>query len=204
MAEVFPLDGFEKIGLRIVSGVITARSRGGLVVVGRSEEARWAGTFTTDKLRSPQWHGLMAFLTDCVDRNLRVDFIHPRHVVPAGYNLGTWPVVADPSLVAVTHRRAIVVSGLTIGVVLKRGTRFSLMQGGLICHRVIAVDTVVASGVAQSLQLTPRLPIGLFSAGAIVRFKNPPVRLAIVPDSFSDEEAYAPTPITFGTEEALA
>lgn len=203
MAETFPISGFERIGLQVVSGIKSVRTRGGLVITGRAVEPRWTGRFTTDKLDIDEWRDLAAFLTDCVDRNLRVDFIHPRHVVPAGYTLESWPVLVDPVLVSVTNRRLIIASGLTLGVVLQRGVRVSLMQSGLICHRMIAADTVVTSTVAQALPLTPRLPIGVFTADALVRFKQPPIRLAIVPDSYVLDEEFNQTPISFDTEEAL-
>jgi len=202
-AEIFPIAGFERIGLRVVSGVVTARDRGGMIVTGRRSEPRWAGSFTTDKLHPAEWADLVALLDDCVDRNLRVDFIHPRYALPRFYTLDTWPLAADPLLVSVTDRRHIVVKNLTVGLVLKRGDRFTLIQDELRCYRKVAVDTVVTSAIAQTLQLTPRLPLGLFAANAVVRFKNPPIRLAIVPDSYQAEEEYSPTPITFDTEEAL-
>ncbi|HTM77010.1 MAG TPA: hypothetical protein VL133_05225, partial [Devosia sp.] len=187
-AETFPIPGFERIGLRVISGVVTARDRGGMIVTGRRAEPRWAGSFTTDKLTRDDWADLVALLDDCVDRNLRVDFIHPLFKVPRSYTLDTWPLAADPVLVAVTDRRHIVVSDLTVGLVLKRGDRLTLIQDELRCYRKIAVDTVVTSAIAQTLQLTPRIPAGLFAAGSIVRFKYPPIRLAIVPDSYQAEE----------------
>lgn len=202
-AETFPIPGFERIGLRVVSGVVTARDRGGMIVTGRRAEPRWAGPFTTDKLSRNEWADLFALLDDCVDRNLRVDFIHPLYAVPRSYTLDTWPLAADPVLVSATDRRHIMVSGLTVGLMLKRGDRLTLMQDDLRCYRKIAVDTVVTSAIAQTLQLTPRIPSGLFAAGSIVRLKNPPIRLAIVPDSYAQDEEYSPTPVTFETEEAL-
>lgn len=203
MAETFPLAGFERIGLRVVSGVVTRRDLGGMLITRRKFEPYWAGPFTTDKLRPAAWSDLVAFLDSCVERNLRVDFIHPRHAVPRDYTVASWPLALDPALVSVTHGREIVVSGLEVGMTLKRGDRLTLMQGELRCYRRLPADVTVASAIAQALPIGPRLPLGVFTAGAGVRFLNPPVRLAIVPDSYQDDEIYQPTAITFETEEAL-
>lgn len=203
MAETFPVTGFSRIGVRIRSGVVTARTTGGLLVTGRRHEPHWAGPFTTGPLEPAEWSALAAFLEDCVDRNLRVDFVHPRHAVPRAYTPASWPMIGDAELEAVTDLRTIVVSGLALGLNLRRGDRLSLMQGELVCHRKMAADVVVSSITAQTLALTPRIPMGIFAAGAAVRLRNPPLRLAIVPDSSRDEEVFAQTPMTFETEEAL-
>ncbi|MBN9335621.1 hypothetical protein [Devosia sp.] len=203
MAVAFPFSGFDRIGLRIRSGIAHKRDRGGLLLTQRTVEPYWAGPFTTGKLTPAAWSNLVAFLSDCVDRNLRVDFVHPRHEVPRAYTLATWPLFADPVLVSVTHGREIVVSGLQVGMELKRGDRFTLMQGEQRCYRSLAADLVVASAISQAIPLTPRMPLGIFAAGALVRFKMPPVRLAVVADSFQDDEVYAPSSLTFEAEEAL-
>ena len=204
MAEVFPWAGFESIGVRIRSGIAMSRDRGGLLLTRRQVEPHWAGSLTTGKLTVAEHVDGVAFLVDCVDRNLRVDFIHPRFRVPRSYTLASWPLVSDPLLVSVTNGRQIVVSGLQVGMSLKRGDRFTLMQGELRCHRQLAADVVVASTTNQTITLTPRMPLGLFAAGAAVRFKDPMLRLGIVPDSFTTEEVYQQTPLSFETQEALA
>lgn len=203
MAETFPLSGFERIGLRVQSGLATKRDRGGLLLTSRRYEAYWAGSFTTDKLLPGAWADLVAFLDTCVSRNLRVDFVHPRHAVPRAYTAATWPLGGDQALVSVTNRYQVVVSGLQVGMTLKRGDRLSFLQSGSVCYRRLTADVVVSSTTAQSLAIEPRLPLGVFTAGAAVRFRNPPVRLAIVPDSYDADEVYAPSPISFDTQEAL-
>lgn len=196
--------GFGRIGLRIVSGITTRRDRRGLLITGRRNEPYWAGPFTTDRLDPDMWSIVTAFLDNCVDRNLRVDFVHPRRAIPRAYTMGSWPLVADPIVTAVTHGRQIVASGLQVGMTLKRGDRLTIMQGDLRCYRRLENDLVVASAVSQALPISPRIPLGVFTPGAAVRFKNPPVRLAIVPDSYPQDEVYEQTAITFETEEALA
>jgi hypothetical protein len=203
MAETFPVSGFKRIGLRVRSGIASTRDRGGLLITTRRAEPYWAGSFTTDELDHAAWSDLIALLDDCVDRNLRVDFVHPRHAVPRAYTPTSWPLSDDPTLVSVTHGRQIVVLGLSIGMELKRGDRLTVMQGELRCYRRLAADVTVSSGIAQALPISPRLPLGVFTPGADVRFRNPPVRLAIVPDSYPDEEIYQQSAITFETEEAL-
>lgn len=203
MAETFPFPFFERIGLRIQPGIAHKRDRGGMLITQRRLEPYWAGQFTTDKLAPAAWADLIAFLDNCVDRNLRVDFVHPRFALPRAFTEATWPLFADPLLVSITHGREIVVSGLQAGMQLKRGDRLSLMQGELRCYRSLAADVLVSSSISQALPLTPRMPLGLFAAGAAVRFKAPPVRLAIVPGSYQDDEVARQFPVTFETEEAL-
>ena len=204
MAETLPLPGFDKIGIRIVSGIAQRRDRGGTLITRRRNMPFWAGPITSDKLFPRDRADYVAFLDNCVSRNLRIDFVHPRFQTPAAYTLATWPLVVDPTLASVTHGHQIVVAGLQLGMQLKRGDRLTLVQGELRCCRPLSADLVVASTTAQALPLSARIPLGVFTAGALVRFRLPPIRLAVVADSYQDEEVYAPTPITAEFEEALA
>lgn len=203
MAVAFPRPAFERIGLRIQPGIAHARDRGGMLLTQRRVEPYWAGPFTTGKLSVAEWADLIAFLDDCVDRNLRVDFVHPRFALPRAYTPATWPLLADPLLVSVTHGREIRVSGLEVGMTFKRGDRFTIMQGELRCYRRLSADLVVASTISQALPISPRMPLGVFAPGAAVRFAAPPVRLGIVPGSYQDDEVAQQFPVKFETEEAL-
>lgn len=202
MAEVFPV-GFASIDLQVQDGTAFGRTIAGLVMTGRRHQPYWAGSFSTDSLSFDEWSDLTTMLGDCIENNLRVDFVHPRFALPRQYTAANWPVVGDPVLVSITNPRAIVVSGLTVGLQLKRGDRLTLMQGDLRCYRKIRSDLVVTSGIAQTLPLSPRLPPGVFAAGAVVRMQNPAIRLAIVPDSLDAVEKYSEQPVSFDVAEAL-
>jgi len=107
-----------------------------------------------------------------------------------------------------TDLRSIAVAGLVVGMTLKRGDRLCLIQGSgddeLVCYRWLAADVTVASTIAQALLVAPRLPIGIFAEDAIVRFKDPFCRLAVVPGTLSNalSDDYLTT-LAFEVEEAL-
>ncbi|HEV7345784.1 MAG TPA: hypothetical protein VGN60_09170 [Devosia sp.] len=185
------------------SGIASQRSRGGLLLTQRVVEPGWRGRFATDFLEQAEHQDLAAFVVDVVDRNERIDFVHPRYARPRAYLGGVWPLATDPQLVSVTHGREIVVQGLEVGMQLLRGDRLTIMQGELRCYRAIQADLVVSSSISQALPISPRVPVGLFAAAALVRFVDPAVRLAIVPDSYDIEESARPGPISFEVEEAL-
>lgn len=202
MAEMFPV-AFARILLKVSSGLAFGRDRDVLLLNARKHEPHWIGSFQTGDLSPEEYADFSAFLTDLVDTNGRVDFVHPRFAVPRTYTQASWPAAADAVLTALTDLRHIVVSGLPVSTVLKRGDRLTLIQGELRCYRSIAQDVVVSSAIAQTLRISPRLPLGVFVAGAAVRFKLPPIRLAVVPDSYEPDETSRPSPISFDVMEAL-
>jgi hypothetical protein len=201
-----PAYAFTALSLAPDLGIGFARSQGGLLITSRSSDPYWKGTMTTGALEvSPINHhaDFMAFLCRCVDLNMRVDFVHPRHRVPQAYTFSNWPMAGNASLVGVTNLRTIVVSDLTPGIVLKRGDRISLGQGNLLCHRWIAADVTVSSAISQTLELTPRLPMGVFASGASIVLKDPKMRVMIIPGSWQAAEAGGPTPISFDVSESF-
>jgi hypothetical protein len=211
MAETFPAYSLTNLQLDPDLGITVARSEGGMIVTSRRADPSWTGQMTTRPLAADpinEHADFRAFLSRCADLNLSIDFVHPRHVVPRSYTIATWPLVTDCSLVSISDLNHIVVSGLTVGVQLKRGDRLSLQQTNVdstvsIAHRWVAVDVTSASATAQAIEVTPRLPMGVFAASATVKFKNPPVRLRVIPGSWDDAEAGGPTAISFQVSEAL-
>ena len=198
---------FTSIDVDTDLGTKFARSEGGLIITSRRSDPFWAGPMTTQPLTG--WHddnqhaAFRAFLTDCVDRNMRVDFIHPRHRLPGAYSLDTWPMAGDARLVSVPNLRTILVADLVVGMILRQGDRISITQGDVVVHRWIASDTLVSSTLSQALPLTPRLPIGVLEADAVVVLKDPKMRFMIVPGSWKADEVANPTPITFEVSESL-
>lgn len=202
-----PAYAFTSLGVGSEVGSAYARSEGGLFVTSRKADPFWNGPMTTQPLQG--WQGnnqhadFLAFLTNCVDRNLRVDFVHPRHRLPSAYTDDTWPMAGDASLNAVTDAWTINAAGLSTGLILKRGDRLSVLQGDLVVHRWVAANLVVSSAISQNIQLTPRLPIGVLAADAVVVLRDPKMRFMIVPGSWDGEEVANPSPITFEVSEAL-
>lgn len=202
-----PAYAFTTLGVQAALGVTVARSEGGLVVTSRQGDPFWSGPMTTRPLQG--WKGnneyadFLAFLTDCVDRHLRVDFVHPRHRLPSAYTAETWPMGGNADLVDTPDLRAVTLSGLALGLILKRGDRLSILQDDIVVHRWIAADTVVSSTTSQHLPLTPRLPIGVLAPSATVVLEDPKMRFMVVAGSWNTEEVANPAPITFDVMEAL-
>lgn len=207
MPVLMPNVGVSRIGVLPDLGVVGARSEGGLIITSRKSDPFWTGKLTTAKLEP--WRGnnrharMLAFLSDCVDRNLRVDWVHPRHDYPGSYTADTWPMLGDGSLNDIVDARTLDVQGLVAGMVLARGDRIAVLQGDIVVHRWVAEDVVVDSAISQAVPVTPRLPVGLLAPSATVRLANPPLRFMIVPGSWDTDEAHEPTSISFDVAEAL-
>ncbi len=199
--------GSAKIGVLPDLGVASARSEGGLVVTSRKSDPFWSGSLTTIKLEP--WQGgnrhaqFLAFLSRCVDLNLRVDWVPPRHRLPGAYTAQTWPLIGDCSLVDVPDQRTLRVGGMQAGLVLSAGDRVAVLQGDSVVHRWVAEDVIVSSAIAQNIAVTPRLPIGLLAPAAVVKLKDPVLRFMVEPGSWDTHEASEPTAITFSVMEAV-
>jgi len=202
-----PAYAFTEIEVDPDLGISSARSEGGLIVTSRRADPFWSGPMTTRPLSSQgernEHADFRAFLSRCVDENLRVDFVHPVHRFPHAYTEATWPMAGNAELASVPNLRTVVLRDLVVGMALQRGDRLSIIQGDLVCHRWIAADLTVTSAISQAIPITPRLPIGVFAAGAVVLLKDPKMRFMIVAGSWSDKEVAAPTSITFEVEESL-
>lgn len=189
MAESLPFN-LRATKLGIVSGLAFGRDEGGLIINSRHVEPYWSGVLTTPPLTRAERIEALAFLDDCVDRNLRVDVIHPSYRYPIGYTSADWPMgVADADLGSVTNLRTIGVSGMTVGIVLRKGSRLCLIQGDTVCYRKVVSTVTVSSTIAQSISIGPRLPPGVFTVGATVRFANPFLRSMVVPESWDPDES---------------
>lgn len=199
----FPF-GFSAISLKVDSGLAFVRRRKAVLLTARRSDPVWVGRFSTGDLSPAEFAAAHAFITDAVERHDRIDFVHPRFAVPKAYTLTSWPLAGDAELAAVTDLYNITVSGLEIGTMLAAGDRLAVIQGGITCYRELARPVVVSSAISQALRVTPRLPIGVFAAGAAVRFKNPAVRLAIEPDSYDLDEASQWGSLTIQAVEALS
>jgi hypothetical protein len=202
-----PAYAFSSLSVMPDLGISSERSEGGLIITSHRSDPHWQGPMTTVKLgRSAgvnQHADFLAFLSRCVDLNMRVDFVHPLHQLPVSYTLANWPMLDNAELVTVPDLRHIVVRALPMGLALKRGDRLSILQGNVVCHRWIAADVIVSSAITQSLELTPRLPLGVLAAGAAVVLRQPKMRVMIVPGSWDTSEAKEPSTVTFEVSESL-
>lgn len=204
MAETFPVD-FARIDLVPEPGRIYARERRGLIVQARGGvEPYWSGRLETGELEFDEYADLYGALWDAVERNLRFDFVLPRFACPRAYTPATWPLVANPTIEAVTDLLTLSIAGLEVGMTLKRGDRFTIMSGALRCYRMVAADVTVSSATAQALPIRPRLPIGVFAPTDELKFIDPPVRLAVIADTIDMPEEYRPLPVSFEVMESLA
>ncbi len=202
MAETFPFT-VRATRLGIVSGLAFSRDEGGLNISSRHVEPHWSGNFTTPPLTRAARIEALALLDDWVDMNRRVDFVHPLYQYPVGYDADTWPMSGDASVDAVTDLRNIVVTGLTAGTVLRVGSRLTIIEDGVICYRKVTTLVASAAASAQSINIGPRIPPGLFSSSATVRFENPYVRMMVIPDSWDADESIDDEPLTFEMVESL-
>lgn len=202
MAETFPWP-LKATRLTTLLNINFGRDLGGLGLSGRTADAYWRGALTTPALSILDRQKALADLTYWADMNKRISFVHPQYLYPAGYDAATWPLATNPVVTAITDRRHIVVMGLVVGMVLPRGTRFTLIQDDLRCYRSLPVDVVVASATAQTLPVSPRLPLGVFAPNCRISFVSPEVRLAIVPDSWSPDEDIDLLPLSFDVSETL-
>lgn len=175
----------------------------GLVITSVYRDPVWQGEFVTPPLDAEDRGELLAWLDDCVDRNLRVDYVHPLYKYPAGYKESTWPLVSDPTLSAVVNQRQITVAGLSDTLTLPKGTRLSIIQGNRVCYRRLAAAVAAPSSISETIEITPRIPLGVFAPSALVRFERPFVRMMVIPDSWDSTEDIEATPVAFSMVESL-
>jgi len=143
----------------------------------------WAGEITTVALENNELAEWEAFIQDCVDRNLSIDFLHPLHRCPSAYNPSSYPGSGTGSVTSIVDGRTIEVSGLATGLVLRKGDRLSIEQDDRVMHYMVGEAKTLGSS-PEDIVITPRLREGLFTTGATVRFLNPKMRLKITPNSY--------------------
>ena len=204
MAVSLPQGGFSELdGFLPDLGIASAVTLGGIVITSRSADPVVRGRQTTGKLDLDERRDYEAFLIDCADRHMRVDFVHPRHRVPRSYTADTLPFDGLGDVTGFADLRSATVSDLYVGLVLKRGDPIGFEQSGMKLKRWLQSDLVVSSATAQVLPITPRLPIGVFTSGAVVRLLDPVLRYIIVPGSISGAERYERTALSWNFVEVL-
>lgn len=204
MAVSLPDGGFSELdGFLPDLGIASAMTIGGIVITSRSADPVVRGRQATGKLDLDERRDYEAFLIDCADRHLRVDFVHPRHRVPRAYTPDTLPFDGLGTVTGFPDLRTATVSGLHVGLVMKRGDPVGFEQAGMKLKRWLQSDLIVSSATAENLPVAPRLPIGVFSTGAVVRLLDPVLRYVIVPGSIGGPERYERTALSWDFVEVL-
>lgn len=185
----FPTSDFYEVDLQPDFFIATSRSRGNESSEVRYADPLWGGRLTTTVLSAKQLKQWEAFISQCSDEFVTVDFVDPSFRVPMDYTVTTlsaltWPGVTGIGEVnSITNLRTLVCSNVPTNFSLRRGDRVAVTEGTEVAYRMVSED-VVASGATFNLKLTPRLPLGLFSSAAQVRFLNPFVRLRVAPNTW--------------------
>lgn len=172
------------------SGLGFSRSEGGLIITSRHSEPYLAGTMVTRPQVQDEFDDLEAFLFGAVQYSRRLDFIHPKHLIPRSYSATEFAALGwsgNANVSAWPDLHTAVVSGMPVGLVLKRGDRMSITEGTKNSLKMIDQDVIVSSVISQTIALSSRVPIGVFTVAAIVHFQNPVLRFMVVPDSIDNK-----------------
>jgi hypothetical protein len=186
-----PTSSFSTIELNPPEPVVAmSKARGNYISELRVADPMWTGSLVTTALSPNQLKAWEAFISKLTDRVIMTDIVHPLYRAPMAYSVETFSALAWPATVGVaevntiTDLRTLVLSGVPDGTVFKAGDRCSVVEGSKVAYSIIAED-VTASGVTMILKLTPRLPLGLFTTAATVRFLNPFLRARIARNTWS-------------------
>ena len=147
----------------------------------------WRGSASTTKLTAAMLQDWEAFMLGAMQDRLAIEFVDPLFRLPKNYRSSGLPLGFDGigSLADLTDPAAPVVSGLPLGLVLRRGDRLGVASGSnKSCHMVKA-DVTVASETAQTISVVPPILANVFEAGNDVVLVDPAIRLNIVPNSWS-------------------
>jgi len=226
VAESFPSEYFEVLKIALQHTIYSSKTRGGFVSEVKVADPYWTGEFTTVSLTREELAEWEAFLNECVDRQLSIDFVHPLYPCPVLYNPDTYPGAGTGQIQALVDGRTITVDGLDPSLHLLKGDRISIEQSGRVMYYMLAQEslpigdtwltdgdgTILTDGdedlsvgggsVYHEMMLTPRLRTGLFTAGATVRVLGAKMRLRISPNSVSFVlQGGQPTAISFNVFE---
>lgn len=183
MAETFPGE-FEYIDVDLQHTIFSSKSRGGFTTEVRVADPYWGGELTTLALERAEYAVWDTFLGEVIDRQLAVDFVHPLFPFPRSYALAaSVPGTGTGTVTGFPDGRTITVSALPVGLILKKGDRFSLEQGDRVLHYRVAEDVTVSTTVDQAIKISPRMRTGLFTATATFRYLYPKLRLRVSPNT---------------------
>ena len=186
MTISFPA-GLARLDLRIQWGRLVARDKLGGSWESEDADPYWTGSLTTSKLTDARLQDWEAFAAGAIAARSVIAFVDPVFRLPLAYRAsglpGDWDGTGEVE--ALDDPSAPVVSGLPVGVTLKRGDRLNLVDGTARSYHMLRADVTVASDTAQALPIVPYALPNAFSAGAGVSFADPSVGLHIVANSWT-------------------
>lgn len=147
----------------------------------------WRGTASTTKLNAGLLQDWDGFMLAAMQDRLAIEFVDPLFRLPRAYRASGLPLGFGGigSIADLSDPATPVVSGLPVGLVLRRGDRLGVASGAnKTCH-VVRADVTVASGTAQAISVVPPIMDNVFEAGDDVVLADPGIRLNIVPNSWS-------------------
>lgn len=99
-------------------------------------------------------------------------------------------IADDGNLVSVTNCSTVAMDGVTDGLLLQPGDRFSLASGAYrSLHRVIAGATAAAGAITVTVE--PPVP-PYIAAGAVAKFRDPELNMRVLPGSFDIPDDFHP------------
>jgi hypothetical protein len=152
----------------------------------------WQIDMKTKPLSGPELALVEAFRAQARTGMVTVLFKPVDMCLPQAYwgNASATAVVDDGNLVSVTNGTTVAMNGVTTGLIMKPGDRFSLTKGDYrSMHEVVTGAT--AAGGAITLAVDPPVP-PYITAGAVAKFKNPELNMRVLPGSFAMPDDHRP------------
>ena len=150
-------------------------------------DAYWQGRASTTKLNPALLQNWEGFMLEAMLNQSSIEFVDPQLRIPAAYRGVGLPGGYDGVAVIedLSDPLIPVVSGMPVGLVLRRGDRIGAVSvGNKTCHLLTANVTVV-SNTAQALPVLPPILDNVFGAGDELHVLDPVIRLTVVPNSWS-------------------
>lgn len=181
----FPF-GIAALDLQPQFSIETARSDGGFGWDVESADAFWRGSVTTGKLdhdRLQDWEG---FIADAIDNRTVIDFVDPVYSRPGFYRETALPGSWDGSaaIVDLTNTRQPVLSGLPVGLVLRRGDRLSASEGAANSYHMVTKPLVVSSATEQAVDVSPLILPNVMAEDSAITFVDPVIKLMVEVNSW--------------------
>lgn len=168
-------------------------------------DAYWQGRASTTKLHPALLQNWEGFMLDAMLNQSAIEFVDPQLRIPAAYRGGALPGGYDGVAVieSLSNPLSPVVSGLPVGLVLRRGDRIGAVSAvNKTCH-LLTANVTVASSTAQALPVLPPILDNVFGPGDALHLLDPVIRLTVVPNSWGAPRQARSEPVgTFQVVEA--
>lgn len=199
-----PSTSFEYLELEPDHLIYSTQSRGGYTSEVTFGDPTWGGSMRTTPLSERQLRAWEAFISEATQRMLAFELVHPLRLTPLEYSYDSLPFSGTAAMVNIDDLNSPRLSGLPVGLQLRRGDRVQFTEGDHTAYRMVRSDVLVSSVLDQAVPVTPRLPLGMFTTAASAVFKDPKMRLRVTKNSWSAPlTAGQPTRGTFDVYEAI-